>query len=91
MARVLVVAQCQDAKKWEQGFVTHADLFRSMGATAPVNYGHEGNWVAVMLDVKDLDNYKRVLNSKATADAMAIDGVLRETVKMFVLNKQLVV
>ena len=91
MARVLVVAQCQDAKKWEQGFVTHAELFRSMGATAPVNYGQEGNWVAVMLDVKDVDTYNRILSAKATADAMAVDGVLRETVKMFVLDKQLAV
>jgi len=88
MARVLVVAQCEDAKKWRENFVKHAALFRSMGATAPVSFGQDGNWSAVMLDVKDVDTYKKVLSSPATADAMALDGVRRDTVKMFVLDGQ---
>jgi hypothetical protein len=88
MARMLVVAQCKDAKKWEQTFVTHGPLFKSMGATGPVHYGLEGNWAAVMMDVKDVDHYNQSMSSPATAEAMAADGVLRETVKMFVLDKK---
>jgi hypothetical protein len=42
-----------------------------------------------MLEVKDLDTYKKVLSSPATADAMAMDGIRRDTVKMFVLDGQL--
>jgi hypothetical protein len=89
MAKVLVVAQCEDAKKWRDNFVKHAALFRSMGATAPVSFGQDSDWVAVMLEVKDLDTYKKVLSSPATADAMAMDGIRRDTVKMFVLDGQL--
>lgn len=89
MARVLVVAQCEDPKKWRENFVKHADLFRSMGATAPVSFGQDGNAVAVMLEVRDLDTYQKILQSQATADAMAMDGLRRDTVKMFVLDGQL--
>ena len=88
MAKVLVVAQCKDPKKWEQTFVTHGPLFKSMGATGPVHYGLEGNWAAVMMDVKDLDHYNKAMSSPATAEAMATDGLLRESVKMFVLDKK---
>jgi hypothetical protein len=91
MARVLVVAQCKDPKKWEQTFVTHGQLFRSMGATEPVHYGLDGNWAAVMMDVRDVNHYKKLMQSKETADAMADDGVLRETVKMFELDKKVAV
>jgi hypothetical protein len=59
-----------------------------MGATGPVHYGLEGNWAAVMMDVKDVDHYNQSMRSPATAEAMAADGVLRETVKMFVLDKK---
>jgi hypothetical protein len=31
----------------------------------------------------------KILDSPATAEAMAFDGVKRETVKVFVLNKEL--
>ena len=92
MARVLVVAQCADLAKWEQGFRTHGDLFRSMGATKPVTYGTTGeNTVAVCMEVSDLAHYRSILSSPATAQAMAVDGILRESVKSFVLDKELAV
>jgi hypothetical protein len=90
MPQVLVVAQCQDIKKWEKTFVTHGDLFRSMGATKSVHYGFaDGNWAAVLMETKDLALFQRIMGSQATADAMATDGVLRPTAKMFVLEKEL--
>ena len=48
----------------------------------------EGNRVAVCGDTTSLDAYMKVFNSSATAEAMAVDGVKRETVKMFVLDKE---
>ena len=48
----------------------------------------EGNEVAVLFEIDDLDTYMRVLESPATAEAMAFDGINRETVKVFVLDKQ---
>lgn len=56
MPKVLVVAQCQDPVKWEQGFRTHADLFRSM-TTKSVAYGiSEGNHIAVHSEPSDIAN-----------------------------------
>ena len=88
MTKVLVVAQVQDPVKWEAGFRTHGDLFRSMTARA-VNFAIAGNEVAVCMEPENLATYQRVMESKATADAMAFDGVKRETVKMFVLDKDM--
>ena len=48
-----------------------------------------GNRVAVCGETTDLDAYMKIFNSPATADAMAIDGVKRETVQIFVLDKSL--
>ena len=35
-----------------------------------------------------MDTFMKVLDSPATAEAMAFDGVKRETVKVFVLDKE---
>jgi hypothetical protein len=92
MARVVVTAQVEDLAKWEQGFRTHGDLFRTMAIISPVRYATtEGNHVAVYGDTTDLTAWMKVLNSPATAEAMAFDGVKRETVKVFVLDKELAI
>ena len=89
MPKLLSVAEVDDLEKWEQGFRMHGDLFRSMAATS-VNFAtSEGNQVAVCVDTTDLDTCMKVYNSPATADAMKSDGVKRETVKVFVLDKEL--
>lgn len=44
MPKVLIVAQVENPVKWEAGFRTHGDLFRSQTVTKPVNFGTiEGN------------------------------------------------
>jgi len=88
MVRILVTAQVEDSKEWEDGFRTHRDLFKSMTATA-VHYGVTGNEIAVCTDATDQAKYLQVLESKATVDAMTSDGVKRDTVKVFVLDKKL--
>ena len=47
-----------------------------------------GNRIAVAGDTNNLDAYMKVFDSPATAEAMAFDGVKRETVQLFVLNKE---
>ena len=43
MAKVIVTAEVEDAAKWEEGFRTHGDLFRSQ-TTTKLDYGiTEGN------------------------------------------------
>jgi hypothetical protein len=88
--KVLVVAQVEDPVKWEDSFRTHGGLFRSQTVTKPIDFGTiEGNQVAVCFEPNDLDLFMRILASPATAEAMALDGVKRETVKVFVLDKEL--
>ena len=88
MTKVIAVIEVEDAAKWEEGFRTHGDLFASQTVTT-CHYGmNEGNEVAIHFEVDDLDTYMRVLDSPATAEAMAFDGVNRETVKIFVLDRQ---
>jgi hypothetical protein len=87
MPRVLVTGEVENLEKWEKSFRTHGDLFRQMGvSTMEFGFG-EGNQVAVCGETTDLDAYMKVFNSSATAAAMAADGVKRETVKTFVLDK----
>jgi hypothetical protein len=87
MPRILVTAEVDDVQKWEKGFRTHGDLFRQMGVSR-MEYGTtEGNRVAVCGETASLDAYMKVFNSQATADAMAGDGVKRQTVRVFVLDK----
>ena len=89
MAKVVVTAQVEDAVKWEKSFRTHGDLFRSQTVTKPINFATiAGNMVAVCAEPDNLDTFMKILNSSATADAMAADGVKRETVKVFVLDKE---
>ena len=92
MPRVVVTAQVEDLVKWEEGFRTHGDLFRSQTVSGPIGIAtNEDNEVAVCFDPSDLDRFLQGMDSPETAEAMAVDGVKRETVKVFVLDKDFVV
>lgn len=88
MPRIVLTAQVEDAQKWERGFRTHGDLFREQTVTALHFTVTDENEAALFLKVKDLDAFFEVLESPATAEAMKFDGVKRETVKVFVLDKR---
>ena len=90
MPKIVITAQVEDLAKWEEGFRTHGDLFRSQTTISPASMAtsDEDNQVAVYFEVSDLDTFLRVLESPATAEAMAFDGVNRETVKLFILDKE---
>ena len=88
MAKVIATIQVEDANKWEQGFQTHGDLFRSQTANRAISYSVQGNEVTILFEPDDLDTYLKILDSEATHEAMALDGVKRETVKIAVLDKE---
>ena len=89
MPKVVITAQVEDPAKWEEGFRTHGELFRSMTVTRPVNFSTiEGNEVAVCSEPDDLKTFMDVMDSPATAEAMEFDGVKRDTVRVFVLDKE---
>ena len=89
MTRIVVTANVEDLVKWEEGFRTHGDLFRSQTVSGPIGIATtEGNDVAVCFEAENLDTFIEVLDSPATAEAMALDGVNRDTVKVFVMDRE---
>jgi len=89
MPRVVITAGVERVEKWEKGFRTNGDLFRQMGVSRMEFATGPGNRIAVSGETNNLDAYMKVYDSPATADAMAFDGIKRETVQMFVLDKEL--
>jgi len=89
MPKVIVTAQVEDPVKWEEGFRTHGDLFRSQSIAAPIHFATvEGNQVVCCFEPADLDTYMQILDSDATAEAMDFDGIKRDTVQVVVLDKE---
>jgi len=89
MPKVIITADVEDLEKWEKGFRTHGKLFKSQTINNPISFTATGkNQVLVLFEPDDLDTYMQILDSPATAEAMTTDGVKRETVKAFVLDKE---
>ncbi len=88
MAKIIITAKVEDAAKWEEGYRTHGDLLRSMTSTVSYFTISADNELTIYADVDDVDKYFEVMDSPATEEAMAFDGVLRDTVKVAVLDKE---
>jgi hypothetical protein len=78
MAKIILTAQVEDAVKWEAGFQTHGEVFLTYNLQAPAQSAVTGKEIAICMEPRDMDAFKK---------AMEFDGVKRETVKMFVLDK----
>jgi len=92
MAKILVIAKCKNQAQWEQGFRSHADFFRTAyGVKTPVSYGMgDDNYVATCFE-GDPAHFMSAVASPETAEAMEGDGLDRDTVQVFVLDKELAV
>ena len=88
MPRVIITAQVEDSAQWERGFRTHGELLGTMSQSVTHFATTDNNEVVLYSEPEDLDTYMQVLESEETADAMALDGVKRDTVKVFVLDKE---
>ncbi len=89
MPRVIVTAQVEDAAKWEQGFRTHGELFKSQTVNSPIHFNvSPQNEVVICFEPDDLDKILEILDSRATEEAMEFDGVKRDTVKIVPLDKE---
>jgi len=88
MPKVIVTAEVEDSANWENGFRSHSGLFNDYTATAISFTTTDDNQVAILWDVADLDKYLEHMDSPETAEAMAQDGVKRETVKIYILDKE---
>jgi hypothetical protein len=93
MTKIVVIAKCKDQAKWEAGFRTHGDLFRTAyGVSKPVSYGMgEDDYIVGCFETSDLAKTTTAISSPDTAKAMEYDGLFLDTVKVFVLDKELLV
>lgn len=91
MTKIVVTAKCKDQAKWEAGFRSHAELFKTAyGVSRPISYGMgDDNYVGTCFEIDDLAKARSALASAETAEAMEGDGLLRETVNVLVLDKEL--
>ncbi len=89
MFRAIITAQVEDSVNWEAGFRSHAGIFNEYTATAIHFTATDDNEVAILWEVANLDKFLEQLDAPETAEAMAHDGVNRESVKVFVLDKEI--
>ena len=88
MSRIIITAQVEDSTNWENGFRSHVELFNDYTATAIHFAATDDNEVAILWEVVNQDKFLELLDAPETAEAMAQDGVIRETVKVYVLDKE---
>jgi hypothetical protein len=90
MTRIVLTAEVEDTARWEKAFRTHADLFKKMGVATSYEYAiGENSNVAVCAEATDASAFLASLESAENVAAMKNDGVKRDTVKVFVIDKSL--
>ncbi len=88
MSRAIITAQVEDSAKWEKNFRSHEGLFKAYTATAIHFSATDDNEVAILWEVTDLDKFLEQVDSPESAEAMSQDGVNKESVKVYVLDKE---
>ena len=83
---IAVRADVEDVDAWREGFKTHGDLFKSQGVSVACMGATEGKSVIGVFETDDVDEFIRIFNDPATAEAMANDKITGG-VELFVLNE----
>ena len=50
MAKVIATIEVDDGNKWEEGFRTHGDLFRSQTISNPISFSVDGSAVTILFE-----------------------------------------
>ena len=86
MTKVIVRVEVEDVEQWKRGFVTHAELCLKQAVTL-VYWGiGEENKLAACFETTDIDAFMEVMASPDTAEAMANDGIIQESVEVYVAD-----
>ena len=83
---IAVRAEVEDVEIWRQGFKTHGELFKRQGVSIAYMGSMDGNTVISVFDTDDVDEFMRIFNDPATAEAMANDKITGG-VELFVLDE----
>jgi hypothetical protein len=89
MSGIVLTAHIKDSAKWEKGFRSHGELFKHNNITLIRYTITNSNDVVMYSETDDVDAYERFVQSPATAQAMEDDGVERDTVKVYRLDREL--
>ena len=90
MPKIVATIEVEDLAKWEAGFLTHDDLFRRQTIRGGYDYTmiEEEKRVVLCAEVSDVETFFQVLNSQDAEDAKEMDGVKRESIRFYVLDKR---
>lgn len=85
---VVLTAHVKDPAKWERSFRSHSDLLKRSSMQL-IHYTITNNNDVVMYsETDDVNEYMDFLRSPEVTQAMAEDGVDRETLKVYALEKE---
>ena len=90
MPKIVATIEVENLSEWEKGFKTHGELFRRQTIDGQYDYTmiEEGNRVVLCAEVKDVGAFFEVLQSEEADEAKELDGVRRDTIRFYVLDKQ---
>ena len=90
MPRVIFTAQVENSEKWEKGYRTHGELLKKYDhCRSPTLQRRKRMKLPSMRNPKIWTSSLRFLNLRLQQRLWLNDGVKRETVKVYVLDKEI--
>ena len=82
MSTIVATHEVDDVEHWLAS-PKREELFGPMGITHRTFVQEGTNLVGVVLDVRDVADFDRIMQTEAAAEAMKYDGVRPETLEIF--------
>ena len=83
---IAVRAEVESVDHWKEKFKTHEELFKSQGVSVAHMGATNDRTVIAIFETNDPDEFVRIFNDPATAEAMAEDKITGG-VEMFLLDE----
>lgn len=83
---IAVRAEVESVDHWREKFKTHVELFKSQGVSVAHMGATNDRTVIAIFETNDPDEFVRIFNDPATAEAMAEDKITGG-VEMFLLDE----
>ena len=83
---IAVRAEVESVYHWREKFKTHVELFKSQGVSVAHMGAANDRTVIAIFETNDPDEFIRIFNDPATAEAMAEDKITGG-VEMFLLDE----
>ena len=83
---IAVRAEVESVDHWREKFKTHVDLFKSQGVSLAYMGAADDKTVIAVFDTNDADEFVRIFNDPATAEAMSEDKITGG-VERFILDE----